>query len=103
MADIIRGTEIKFNLNIEPMGDIHMSSYDFEARAYCRGTQQKVVIPKSDFTIVDDDNFTLPIDTNMLGLGILVVDIYAYIPDQDFPDDLRTEISRIETDINIVS
>lgn len=102
MTDIIRGTELKFNVNIEPIDNISMISYDFEAKAYCLGTKQRIAVPKSDCTAVDDDNYILPIDTTGLALGQLIVDIYAYVPDQDFPDDTRTEIVRIETDINII-
>lgn len=102
MTDIIRGTEIKFNLSIEPIGDVSMELYDFEVLAYCKDTTQKIAIPKSACTKIDSDNYTLPVDTSGLALGQLVVDIYAYIPDLDFPDGLRTEICRVETDINII-
>lgn len=103
MAEVIRGTEVKFNLNIEPIGDVHMSSYDFMVTAYCAGTSQKVVIQKSDCVKVDDDNYTLPVDTSALGTGQLMLDVRAYIPDTDFPDSTRTEIVRLETDIEVIS
>lgn len=103
MAYIIRGTEIKFNFNIEPINGVSMTSYDFEVFAYCAGTTQKIQVPKGDCTEVDSDNYVLPIDTSALALGQLIIDVYAYIPDLDFPDGLRTEICRIETDIKIIA
>lgn len=102
MADIIRGTEIKFNLNIQPIGGVSMSAYDFNVMAYAQGTPQRAIVNKDDCTEIDSDNYTLPVDTAPLGLGLLILDVYAYVPDQDFPDDLRTEICRIETDIIII-
>ena len=102
MADIIRGTELKFNLNIQPVGGVSMSAYDFYIMAYAQGTSQRAKVNKYDCTKVDNDNYTLPVDTAALGLGLLILDVYAYIPDQDFPDDQRTEICRIETDITII-
>ena len=102
MADIIRGTELKFNLNIQPVGGVSMSAYDFHVIAYAQGTPQSATVNKNDCTMVDNDNYTLPVDTATLGLGLLILDVYAYVPDQDFPDDQRTEICRIETDITII-
>ena len=102
MADTIRGTELKFGLNIQPIGEISMSMYDFHVVAYAKNTQQRIIVDKSDCTKTDDNNYTLPVDTTPLGLGTLVLDVYAYVPDEDFPDDLRTEICRIETDITII-
>lgn len=102
MADIIRGTELKFNLNIQPVGGVSMSTYDFYVVAYAQGTPQRATVNKHDCTEVDNDNYTLPVDTTALGLGLLILDVHAYVPDQDFPDDQRTEICRIETDITII-
>ena len=102
MADIIRGTEIKFNLSIEPIGEISMSMYDFYVIAYAKGTQQRIIIDKSDCTEIDSDNYTLPVDTTSLGLGQLILDVYANVPDEDFSDGSRTEISRTETNITII-
>lgn len=102
MADIIRGTELKFNLNIQPVGGVSMSAYDFHVTAYAQGTTQRVIVDKHDCTKIDDDNFTIPLDTTALGLGQLILDVYAFIPDQDFIDNHRTEICRIETDVIII-
>ena len=102
MAEVIRGTELKFNLNIQPVGGISMSAFDFYVRAYSKGTAQRSVVHKYDCAKVDNDNYTVPVDTALLGLGLLILDVYAFIPDQDFPDDLRTEICRIETDITLI-
>lgn len=102
MTDIIRGTEVKFNLNIEPIDNISMDDYDFLIYAYCKGSAQRVEVPKSDCTEVDNDNYTIPIDTSGLSLGQMFVDIHAYVPDNEFPDGFRTEIIRIETELNVI-
>lgn len=102
MEDVIRGTEVKYNLNIQPVGGASMSTFDFQVIAYALGTAQKSVIPKRDCTKVDNNNYVVPVDTSPLGLGQLILDVHAYIPDQDFPDNLRTEIIRLETEQNII-
>ena len=102
MTEIIRGTDLKFNLNILPMSGISMSSYDFQVVAYTKGSGQRVTIFKDSCTKEDNDNYTLPVETSSLGLGELILDVYAFIPDTDFDDKIRTEISRLETEILIV-
>ena len=102
MVEIIRGTDIKFNLNILPIGGISMSSYDFRVVAYVKGTNQRITIIKDSCAMEDDDNYTVPVDTTSLGLGELLLDVYAFIPDTDFNDGLRTEIVRLKTEIQIV-
>ena len=102
MAEVIRGTELKFILNVQPVSGISMSAFDFHVMAYAQGTSKRSVIQKYDCTKINNDNYTIPVDTATLELGSLILDVYAFIPDQDFPDDLRTEICRIETDITII-
>ena len=102
MAEVIRGTELKFNLNIAQIGGISMSSYDFYVIAYAQSTAQRLTVLKGDCTKLDNDNYTVPVDTGALGLGLLILDVYANIPDQDFRDNARTEICRVETDITII-
>ena len=102
MTDVIRGTDIKFNLNILPISGISMSSYDFSVVAYAKGTNQRITIIKDSCAMEDDDNYIVPVDTTSLGLGELLLDVYAFIPDTDFDDGIRTEICRIETDITII-
>ena len=98
----IIGTEEKFNLWLAPLGDIHASDYDFSVKAYSN-KQANLVIPKHELIMVDDDNFIVRIDTSALGLGKIILEVTAYIPDSDFPDGLRTEIARYTTDTTIIA
>lgn len=99
---VIMGTELKLNIAIEPMGEIHASSYDFKVDFYC-STRKIKAISKTELLPIDDDNFIARLDTNEVGMGVLKCRITAYIPDEDFTDDgLRTEVIEIVTDYDIV-
>lgn len=97
---IFLGTELKLNIHIEPIGDITMDDYNFEVEIYC-SPKKTIVIPKSDAIKIDENNYIVLIDTNIVGTGDLKCKVTAHIPDADFDDDFRTEIVAIDTGINI--
>lgn len=111
----IIGTEEKFNLRIAPLGNLHAADYDFSVKAYSvkvnslkanslkANSGASIIITKEELIMVDEDNFIVTLDTNTLGLGQIVLEVTAYIPDLDFPDGLRTEIARYITDTQIIS
>lgn len=94
------GTELKLNLNIDPVGAFTMDSYDWEAEVFCCG--EALRIGKSEAIRVDDSNYMLLIDTNKTGAGTLKCKVTARIPDTDFPDMYRTEVNTINTGVEIV-
>lgn len=94
------GTELKLNLNIDPVGAFTMDSYDWEAEVFCCG--EALHIDKSEAIRVDDSNYMLLIDTNKTGAGTLKCKVTARIPDSDFPDMCRTEVNTINTGVEIV-
>ena len=98
---IILGSELKININIEPMSDLHMKDYDFICQFYVN-QNRSLKISKYAMKQIDDDNYVAMIDTSQIGVGELKVKVTAYIPDTDFDDQLRTEISTINTGIQII-
>lgn len=103
MAKVFIGTELKLNINIEPMGGMSMSDYDFDIELICGSfKKQSIVISKMDAKKVDDDNYIVCFDTTDLGVGNLTCKVTAYIPDGDFKDGKRTEVTEINTGIEII-
>lgn len=84
------GTELKLNLNIKPMGDIHAEDYDFFAEFFTNSFK-KLKIEKAQMIKVDADNFICTINTDMVGCGTLMYRVRAEIPDLDMVDGFRTE------------
>lgn len=97
------GTEFKLNIHLEPIDGLSMRNYDFVAYVYA-SSYRKVMIPKSRMRMVDKDNYIVKIESSdalTIGVGRIMVDIEAYIPDGDFSDGLRTERVTLCTDMVI--
>jgi hypothetical protein len=99
-TNVFLGTELKLNINIEPIGTVTMEDYDFEVEVYC-SAKKVIVIPKSEAIKVDGNNYIVLVDTNVIGAGELKCKITAYIPDGDFADRKRTEVVVSTTNITI--
>lgn len=93
---VIAGTELKFNINIEPIDGITMSEYDFNAEFFT-SAKSKLSVSKEDMIKIDDSNYVALVDTDIFEKGMLYMQLTAYIPDADFPDGLRTEVYRQST------
>lgn len=95
--EIFIGTEIKLNINIEPIGKLTMEDYDFSIEIYTQFSQKKVVIPKSAAKQVDANNYIIMFNSAELGSGNVMCKITAEIPDGDFADRTRTEVVVLQT------
>lgn len=94
----IVGTGLKMNIHIEPIGDLHLSDYDFRCIFHTSSRQYGVTINKSEMQRVDADNYIAAVDTSELVAGTLKVRIYAEIPDDSFVTGIRYEIADFITD-----
>lgn len=112
MATVVyHGSDIKLNLNIEPIDGVSMESYDFSVEVYCDSSAtafgmskpKTITLTKEDTIMVDKDNALLPISTSLLNTGKVFVKVTAYIPDGDFKnkDQKRTEIVYVNTGVEI--
>lgn len=101
MNDIFIGTELKLNLNIEPIGQVTMDDYDFEVEVYC-SVKRAIVISKRETIRVDENNYILLVDTSLVGAGDLKCKVIAHVPDNDFEDGFRDEVIGFDTGINII-
>lgn len=98
---VFAGTEVKLNVNISPIEGMSMENYDFKVQCFT-SARKVVTIEKVKAIKVDADNYKICVDTNGIGSGALRCRITAYLPDDDFPDKLRTEVVEVATNITIV-
>lgn len=101
MVTSIIGTEEKFSVHVEPLDGIHVRNYDFSVKVYSN-KQANVIIPKEDVIFESDDSFLITVDTSIIGLGVITIEVIAHIPDADFDDNTRTEIARYITDTQVI-
>jgi hypothetical protein len=104
MEQIGLGTELKINVHIEPIGDLHMSDYDFSVRFYTKSGSPTISTTKNEMVEVDTDNYIALVDTSGMTAGVVQMVVKALIPDADSADLYRTEVTPpIITDIMLVS
>ena len=99
---IYLGTEVKLNINIEPIGGAVMDDYDFSCEFYCL-PNASIRLNKDQLIRTDENNYLAVIDTMPLGVGELKCKVTAYIPDADCNDGIRTEVIRIDTGMRIAN
>jgi hypothetical protein len=91
------GTGIKLNVNIAPIGDYHMSDYDFECLFFTSSRADGIVVTKAEMTAVDNDNYLAVLDSSKLGSGRVYCLVTAMIPDGSFEGGYRVEKAEIST------
>lgn len=96
----VLGTELKINVNVKPIGNIHLSGCDFTCTFFV-SSAKTVVKNKSDMIKVDDDNYIALINSEDLGVGTIKMTIKVLVPDPAFEDNYRTEIETVTTGITI--
>lgn len=94
------GTELKININVEPMNGIHLSECDFTVTFYTN-VERSLTISKSSMIESDSDNYIALVDSEFLGKGLLRMKLEIEVPDNDFPDGYRKEVEILCTDIVI--
>lgn len=95
----LTGTELKINLHMEPMGEIHLSGCEFSLQAYATGRGYE--IRKEQCIQVDDDNYIVLVDTAKTGAGAIKLKMTIDLPDADFNDGKRREVLLITTNISV--
>jgi hypothetical protein len=99
-TNVFLGTQLKLNLSIEPIGTLTMDDFDFSVELYC--SAKRVFTVSKDKTLrVDENNYLILVDSEVLGQGELKCKVIAYVPDEDFDDSIRTEVLMFDTGIRI--
>ena len=94
------GSEIKIGINIQPLEGLRMSDYEFKCKFYTQSSDSIEVV-KADMIKIDDDNYVALVDTSTMAKGKVRSTIYAYIPDLDFPDGVRTEVHSLPINLRL--
>ena len=94
------GSEIKLIVQADKVGDHRLSDYEWYLDLYC-SNNRIVTINKESAIQEDEDSFIVKLDTSNVGYGRLYATLYAKIPDGQFYDTIRDEVSSIYTGITI--
>ena len=101
--------EFKVNIHAEPIDGLSMDKYDFECQFYVY-SNRIITIKKKDMKqqkingTPDPNNYIAILDSEkvkLLGRGSVKMRFIARVPDSDFLDGTRTEISEVNN-LNIL-
>lgn len=98
-----QGTVKKYEITIDPIGDIHLYQCDFKAVFFTFGNKPPLVISKEEAIKKNDDSFKFIVDTSKVGIGPLECQFIVYVPDADVPGLSRPEIILFDTQADIVN
>lgn len=90
IEQVFIGTELKYLVEITATG---FSMEDDDFHIVVSVGNKKATYNKTDLLVDEEDNYYLAIDTSLFKKGDLYATLYAYVPDDDFPDGLRTEVN----------
>lgn len=88
---IYKDTRLKFTLDIQSVG---FSMADDDFKVVIRNLKAEKTITKGEMLVNDDDEYIFTVDTQELGTGDYYITTYAYVPDTDFDDGIRTEVTK---------
>lgn len=94
------GTQLKININVEPIGETHLSDCDFNCTFFI-SKSKPVRQKKTDLIKVDNDNYIALVDSSLLGTGTIMLTMEINVPDTDFPNGYRKEVSTVCTGVTI--
>ena len=98
MEKNIKVREDKILAHMDPIDGLHLSDCDFFVDLYVN-TNKAVRLYKDDtekVKRVDDDNYKICITADesvKIGRGKVLMDFVCFIPDADFPDGYRTDVT----------
>lgn len=95
--------EYKLNVHVDPIAGYHMDELNIKCVLFVY-PNKAVEVRKEEMVKADEDNYIIPLTAELVkrvGRGQLKVRVIAEIPDSDFPDGFRTEISEICTNVII--
>lgn len=98
--NIIKGSEFKINISMDPVDGSSMSDVIFKCTFICG--DKKLTVDKEDMIPVDDNNYVVPLNSQKLGVGTITIKYEVDIPDDDFDDGYRHEIAIVNTGISII-
>lgn len=97
----LEGTELKYNLQLTLPSGLSMDDVDFTARFFIVSSRMQV-ITKADMTRVDKDNYTMIVDTSVIGYGVNIkCEVDVEIQDETAENGKRMEKILIELGENI--
>lgn len=103
MEPVTLGTEARVLIKVIDISNVRLEDCQFACKFYCNDKENlNQIICREQMMQVDEDSYIAFVDSSLVGLGRLRVDMLLFIPDASAPSGNRQEPLETITDIEIV-
>lgn len=96
------GSDAKIAFTADLPDGLTMKNVDFTVTVYnADAIDSKVVVEKTGCAIVSDNEYVVMVDSDELGVGVVMLKVVFQIPDTDFQTGYRREVVRINPNVRI--
>ena len=96
------GSDAKIAFTAELPAGLTMKDVPFTVTVYnADATNSEVVVNKDGCAMVSDNEYVVMVDSDELGVGVVMLKVVFQIPDTDFPTGYRREVVRINPNVRI--
>lgn len=96
------GSDAKIAFTADLPDGLTMKDVDFTVTVYnADAIDSKVVVEKAGCAMVSDNEYVVMVDSDKLGVGVVMLKVVFQIPDTDFQTGYRREVVRINPNVRI--
>lgn len=95
------GSEEEINISLDPIDGYAMADYDFTIEVYC-SSLKKQIFTKEQATKIDDNNYTVIVETIKIGVGDVKIRVVGRIPNISYPGRYRDVVTYLDPNMRIV-
>lgn len=102
LQTVTLGSDLKIAFNAELPDDLTLQDVPFTIIAYNEmDERRRMEIEKADCLLTDEGEYVAMVDTDTLGVGLVMLRLTARVPDTDYADGYRREVVKINPYIRI--
>ena len=87
------GTKLKYAITVTSPG---FNIAEDDLKVEIRRGEKSIILNKEDLIVDENDQYYVCFDSAELGSGKVEAIITAFVPDDDFNDGIRTEVTKID-------
>jgi hypothetical protein len=95
------GSEEEVNISLDLIDGYAMADYDFTIEVYC-SSLKKQIFTKQQATRIDDNNYTVIVETIKIGVGDVKIRVVGSVPNRSYPGKYRDVVTYLDPNMRIV-
>ena len=102
MRTLVQGSDAKIEFSADLPDNLTLQDVDFNVTVYNEtAVDRKATYPKADCILTDKGTYAVLVDTDTMGVGLLMLRLVVHIPDTDYPAGYRKEVVKINPYVRV--